>query len=66
MKRIKGIRCNICGKVFRKGNRADGLPNGVGFVGEDGQTFNVCTECLLDEERMQVWVEKVKKEKENS
>jgi len=63
---MKGIRCNICGKIFKIGNRPDGLPNGVGFASEDGNTFNVCTECLLDEERMQAWVEKVKNEKENS
>lgn len=66
MKKIKGIRCNICGKVFRTGNRPDGLPNGVGFVAEDGETFNVCTDCLLDEEKLQAWAENVKKEKENS
>lgn len=40
------IKCDECGKVFQPGN-TNGLPNGVGFVLEDGTVYNVCAECLM-------------------
>lgn len=39
--------CDLCGKVFESGNREDGLPNGVGFIAEDGVEITICTDCLL-------------------
>jgi len=42
-----GVKCNECGKRFVAGNRADGIPNGVGFVLDDGTVVNVCSDCLI-------------------
>lgn len=41
------MKCNECGKEIEIGNREDGLPNGVGFMLEDGTTVNYCTDCLI-------------------
>ena len=40
------IKCDVCGKVFYPGE-TDGIPNGVGYVLEDGTVYNVCSECLM-------------------
>lgn len=42
------IKCNECGKYFTSGNRPDGLPNGIGFVLNDGTKINVCTDCIIE------------------
>ncbi len=34
-------RCNKCGKEFAYGNRADGLPNGVGFALKNKKTIYI-------------------------
>lgn len=46
MDEIICVICDECGKVFHPGN-INGLPNGVGFVLEDGTVYNVCAECLM-------------------
>ena len=40
------IKCDMCGKEFEAGNRADGTPNGVGFTLEDGSKLTVCSDCI--------------------
>lgn len=39
--------CSICKKKFNAGIRPDGLPNGVGFVMDDGKVHDVCSECVM-------------------
>lgn len=41
-----GVKCNECGKYFIAGSRPDGMPNGIGFMMEDGSVHNVCADCL--------------------
>lgn len=40
--------CKCCKKTFYYGERSDGLPNGVGFVLDDGERIDVCTDCIQD------------------
>lgn len=40
--------CDKCGKEFESGNRPDGLPNGMGFVLEDGTLVTYCTDCMIE------------------
>lgn len=47
----KVMKCNECGKKFKVGNRADGLPNGIGFVLEDGSIYTVCSDCVIKKGR---------------
>lgn len=42
------MKCDKCKKEFKAGNRADGLPNGVGFEMEDGTVITLCAECLME------------------
>ena len=60
------IKCDMCGKLFEAGNRADGTPNGVGFEFEDGTMLNVCSECIAktgdDPEYFEKFIERWKKE----
>ena len=42
------MKCFYCGKEFEKGNRPDGLPNGMGFKSPDGSITNVCADCLIE------------------
>lgn len=51
-----GIKCDECGKYFLAGSRPDGLPNGIGFMMEDGSVHNVCADCLtkIQEEKMPI------------
>lgn len=51
----KRIRCCDCGRYFEPGNREDGIPNGIGFVLEDGTVMNVCSDCILDVGREGRW-----------
>lgn len=37
--------CSKCGKRIKFGN-TNGLPNGVGFVLDDGRTVNLCQDCI--------------------
>lgn len=47
------FKCDICDKEFFAGNRPDGLPNGVGFCLDDGLQITVCSDCIMDNERLQ-------------
>ena len=38
--------CSACGKRETIGN-TDGMPNIVGFVCDNGQTINLCRECII-------------------
>lgn len=42
------MKCDSCGKNFEAGNRADGIPNGFGFVLENGKMVNVCADCIIE------------------
>lgn len=42
------MKCDNCKKVFVAGNRADGIPNGVGFQMKDGTVLALCSECLIE------------------
>ena len=42
------MNCNRCKKDFERGNRPDGLPNGVGYELEDGTFIHMCTDCIID------------------
>lgn len=46
----KRFKCHYCGKYFGPEILRDGIPNGVGFVLEDGTEMNVCSDCILDVE----------------
>lgn len=41
-------KCNKCGKEFACGNRADGLPNGVGLELKNEKTIYICSDCILE------------------
>lgn len=45
------MTCDNCGKHFDAGIRPDGLPNGVGFVTDNG-TITLCTDCLMTIDEM--------------
>ena len=45
--RIQSIKCDKCGAVFISGQRADGLPNGIGFALQDGTVVNMCANCMI-------------------
>ena len=42
------ITCMVCGKTFLPGNDKQGIPNGVGFMLEDGTVLNMCSECIMN------------------
>ena len=42
------MKCDNCKKEFVAGNRADGIPNGVGFQMQDGTIITICAECLME------------------
>lgn len=42
------MKCDNCKKEFEAGNRADGLPNGIGFELQDGTLITLCAECLME------------------
>lgn len=44
----KIVTCDECGKEFSPRNRPDGLPNGVGFLLEDGKILNICADCIIE------------------
>lgn len=41
------IKCSMCGKEFEPGNGPDGIPNGLGFVKEDGTVITMCADCII-------------------
>lgn len=41
------MKCDKCGKNFKRGNRPDGIPNGIGFQLQDGRVINVCADCVM-------------------
>lgn len=45
-------KCNKCGKEIAYGNRADGLPNGVGLELENEKTIYICSDCILELEKL--------------
>ena len=51
-----GVKCDECGKFFLAGTRPDGMPNGIGFMMEDGSVHNVCADCLtkMEDEKMPI------------
>ena len=57
--------CKNCKRFFMSGNRADGLPNGLGFVQKDGKKLDICANCLIslgqmDEKQKAEFFEKLK------
>lgn len=41
------IKCDKCNNnISDTIERADGLPNGVGFQLEDGRLINICADCI--------------------
>ena len=44
--------CDSCGKEFEAGSRTDGIPNGLGFLLENGKQITVCAECVIAVGRM--------------
>lgn len=54
------MKCNICGKEFEVGNRADGIPNGMGFVLQDGRQITVCADCMMDMNKLKPFIDSVK------
>lgn len=41
------ITCDCCKKMFMPGNDERGLPNGVGFLMDDGKSINLCSSCIM-------------------
>lgn len=41
------VECMNCGKTFGFGN-TNGMPNAVSMVGEDGKTYTLCQNCLIE------------------
>lgn len=54
------MKCDCCGKTFVSGNRADGIPNGMGFVLQDGRQINVCADCMMDMSKLKPFLDSVK------
>lgn len=42
------MKCDNCKKGFVAGNRADGIPNGVGFQMKDGTVITLCADCIIE------------------
>ena len=40
------LTCILCGKAFAPGNDKDGIPNGLGFMMKNGETYNLCRSCV--------------------
>lgn len=47
MKANMNLMCSKCGKRFKIGN-TNGMPNGCGFMMDDGTLINVCQQCLIE------------------
>lgn len=40
-------KCTKCNNKISSVLRADGIPNGVGFVMEDGREITLCNDCII-------------------
>ena len=40
------MKCDDCGRKFKRGNFVDGTPNGMTFVLED-KSITVCRGCMI-------------------
>ena len=40
------MKCDACGKTFKRGNYIDGTPNGMTFVLKD-KNVTVCRGCII-------------------
>lgn len=58
------IYCDSCGKTFTPGNRKSGVPNGIGFVLEDGRQVNMCADCLMDMDKVTEMCDKLDSDEE--
>ena len=45
--RIQSHQCDKCGRTFVDGSHGDGIPNGVGFMLDDGRLINLCANCII-------------------
>lgn len=52
MKAIVRLMCSSCGKKFVPGHKGNGIPNGVGFVLNNGNVINMCADCLMDMDKV--------------
>ena len=41
------MTCEYCGKEYEAGNRPEGFPNGMTFIGKDGHKMTICADCLI-------------------
>lgn len=53
MKAIKPVICEGCGARIIPGNRASGIPNGIGFGLGNGYIVNMCADCLMDKKTVE-------------
>lgn len=63
------MKCDACGKSFKRGNYVDGTPNGMGFVMEN-RTITLCRGCIIklgmmSKEQKNEFFKKLLGEKEN-
>ena len=54
------MKCAVCGRKFPAVIRPDKIPAGVGFVGKDGRTVDVCADCIQRAAYDDMVIEKVK------
>ena len=54
------MKCDVCGREFKSGNRADGNPNGMTFLLQDGNSITMCADCIIEKGR-EVHKERMKK-----
>lgn len=57
--------CTNCKKFFMRGNRPDGLTNGVDFVLKGGKKITMCADCLISlgkmgEKEKEAFMERIK------
>ena len=57
------MKCDCCGKVFEAGNRADGIPNGLGFQLRDGGMVTLCADCLTDKTKYKPFIDRLTQSK---
>ena len=42
------MKCDRCGKEFKPGNRPNGVPNGVQMKFQNGKTYTLCADCMIE------------------
>lgn len=57
------LTCILCKKTFKPGNDGDGIPNGIGFMMDSGETYNFCKDCVSNRYEEAI---KLIEEKENA